>query len=190
MVNKRIVSAGCALLVGAVAVLLAWSPTSARNGRGDERSQSRVRKGLAIAPVPLDLERKNRALVGMGSYLVNAVSTCNDCHSCPSFAPGHNPYQGGDGQINAANYLAGGVAFGPFISANLTPDESGKPAGLTLEEFIQTIRTGHDAHDGHLLFVMPWPTMRHMNNRDLTAIYEYLRAIPRAEPGTCAGPGD
>ena len=69
------------------------------------------------------------------------------------------------------------------------PDAEGKPAGLTLPEFIQTIRTGHDAVDGHPLFVMPWPTMRNMNDRDLSAIYEYLRSIPHAEPGTCTGAG-
>jgi hypothetical protein len=126
----------------------------------------------------------------MGSYLVNAVGACANCHSCPTYTPGHNPEQGGDGEFNGANYLAGGVAFGPFISANITPDASGNPAGLTLAEFIETIRSGHDARDGHLLFVMPWPVLRNMNNRDLTAIYEYLRSVPHAEPGTCGGPGE
>ena len=43
---------------------------------------------------------------------------------------------------------------------------------------------------GQLLQVMVWPVLRFMTDRDLTAIYEYLRAIPHAEPGTaCAGPG-
>ena len=37
---------------------------------GDE---ARVRRGFEIAPVPLNLEGKNRALVGLGSYIVNAV---------------------------------------------------------------------------------------------------------------------
>ena len=39
----------------------------------DDGDESRVRQGLRIAPVPLDLRGKNRALVGTGSYLVNAV---------------------------------------------------------------------------------------------------------------------
>jgi hypothetical protein len=30
---------------------------------------------------------------------------------------------------------------------------------------------------------MPWPTFGKMSERDLRAIYEYLRAIPHAEPG-------
>ena len=36
--------------------------------------ESIVKQGLAIAPVDLNLRGKNRALVGLGSYLVNAVS--------------------------------------------------------------------------------------------------------------------
>src|SRR5215813_9228289 len=189
MVIRRVMSAVCVVLVGAAAWLLSGTSAPAKNAKSDN-SQSRVQRGLAIAPVHLNLEGKNRAMVGMGSYLVNAVGGCNDCHSCPSYAPGHNPFQGGDGAINATNYLAGGVAFGPFVSANLTPDDSGKPAGFTREEFIQTIRSGHDAHDDHLLFVMPWPVFRNMNDRDLSSIYEYLSSIPHAEPRTCGGAGE
>src|SRR5690349_9888616 len=47
----------------------------------DKRDESRIRQGFEIAPVPLHFERKNRALVGLGSYIVNAVGDCNGCHS-------------------------------------------------------------------------------------------------------------
>lgn len=90
----------------------------------------------------------------------------------------------GDGQINAATYLAGGVDFGPpgnvVTSANLTPDANGRPAGLTLEQFQITIRTGHDPLRNDGLAVMPWPIFRHMTGRDLDAIYAYLSCIPSA----------
>lgn len=190
MSYRRIVSVACIVVIGAAAWLFSSSSVPAKAKDSGHGSGSRIQTGLRIAPVPLDLTGKNRAMVAMGSYLVNAVGGCNDCHSCPSYAPGHSPYQGGDGAVNAANYLAGGVAFGPFISANITPDASGNPAGLTLAEFIQTIRTGHDAKDDHLLFVMPWPVFRNMNDRDLSSIYEYLRSIPHADPGTCGGAGE
>src|SRR5882724_7725878 len=91
----------------------------------DRDRDARVRQGLRIAPVKLDLRGKDRELVGTGSYLVNAVGGCADCHSCPTYTPGHNPYGApgvppGDGQINPKNYLAGGVLFAPpgVTSAN------------------------------------------------------------------------
>jgi cytochrome c553 len=167
----------------------------------DDRDDSRVRQGLRIAPVPLDLRGKNRGLVGKGSYLVNAVGACADCHSCPTYEPGHNPYgppssplPPGDGQLNAKNYLAGGVLFAPpgVTSANLTPDpKTGRPElGHTFAEFKHLIRTGHDPEEGNrILQVMPWPVYRHMTDEDLRAIYEFLSAIPHAEPGRCFAPG-
>jgi hypothetical protein len=160
---------------------------------GDE---SQIQQGLAISPVPLDLRGKNRALVGMGSYLVNAVSECNDCHTRPNFALGRNPFKGQAEVIDPMVYLTGGNQFGPFTSANLTPDSNGLPAGLTLSEFIHLLRTGEtDDHPafGPLLQVMPWPTFRKMTDRDLRAIYEFLSAIPsrpdNPNPGECC-PGD
>src|SRR5215475_713205 len=60
-----------------------------------ERQESRIERGFEIAPVPLNLKGKNRELVGLGSYLVNAVALCNDCHSAgpeSAYAPGGNPY--------------------------------------------------------------------------------------------------
>jgi hypothetical protein len=169
--------------------------------RADERrGESRVQQGFRIAPVKLDLRHKNPELVGEGSYLVNAVAGCNDCHTCPSYAPGHDPYGppfgppgGGDGKVNAKNYLAGGVAFNPpgVVSANITPDPTtGQPEGHSFEQFEFMLRTGHDVDDpSHILQVMPWPVFRNMTDRDLRAIYEYLRAIPHAEPGVCVAPG-
>ena len=74
--------------------------------------------------------------------------------------------------------------FGPFTSRNLTPRASdGRPAGLTLEQFIEVMRVGTDFKNRHpqispLLQVMPWPVYGKMSDRELQSIYEYLRAIP------------
>jgi hypothetical protein len=47
--------------------------------------------------------------------------------------------------INQYNhFLAGGRCFGFFMSRNLTPDDSGKPRGLTEAEFMQVMRQGKD----------------------------------------------
>jgi hypothetical protein len=174
----------------AVATVAFANGTSSRPNDDQDNGPSRVQRGFAIAPVVLDLRGKNRDLVGLGSYIVNAQGACNDCHTCPPFTPDHDPYTGGDGVPNAANYLAGGTAFGPFVSRNITPDASGKPAGLSRDEFIQLLRKGHDPENpGELLQVMPWPVYGRMVTRDLAAVYEYLRSIPHAETSPeCAQP--
>src|SRR5690242_12326529 len=64
------------------------------NGHDEERNDSRIQQGFKIAPVHLDLHGKNRALVGLGSYIVNAVGGCNDCHTWPNYEKGGDPFMG------------------------------------------------------------------------------------------------
>ncbi len=184
----------CAVMFVVVSVTLANSPKGSA-ATGDDESESRIQIGFAIAPVRLNLKGKNRALVGMGSYLVNGVGDCNGCHSGPSgeYADGGDPFLGQPKKINQEAYLAGGTElFGPFfIPRNLTPDKSGRPeGGASFEEFRDIIRTGVDPDHAHpqfgpLLQVMPWPNFQNMTDYDLRAIYEYLSAIPclEGDPG-------
>ena len=98
------------------------------------------KRGLAIAPVPLNLDGRDRKLVGYGSYIVNAQAICSDCHTNPNFKTGGDPYQGQAEQTNTDHYLAGGKKFrnGTIKSRNITPDlKSGLPADLRL--FISAI---------------------------------------------------
>jgi hypothetical protein len=188
--NKRVLSS----LIVAATIL---SVGSIRMFAGDDDSpdqakaeRNRIRIGFEIAPVPLNIrtkDAKNINAVGLGSYLVNGPGGCNDCHTQPSFAPGGNPFMGEHKQINTENYLAGGQPFGPVVSRNLTP-ENGLPAGHTFEEFKNILRTGIDYDHAHpqfgpLLQVMPWPSLQNLTDHDILAIYEYLKAIPHAEPG-------
>jgi hypothetical protein len=169
----------------AIFLMLAVLSTSAvlPNIGARSENEAKIQRGLEIAPVPLNLMGKDRDLVGFGSYLVN-VTGCNDCHTHPNWATGGNPFLAEVAKINAAQYLAGGRIFstllGPIVSRNITPDQTGNPAGLTLAEFLSTMRTGHHPGDPPeaLLKVMPWPLYRWDTDRDLTAMYEYLRAIP------------
>jgi hypothetical protein len=187
--------AGVALLVVSPSVIAAFSKTNSlvRSGHMtqpvplmiDNNDESIIQRGFDIAPVELNLKGKNRALVGLGSYIVN-TGGCNDCHTNPSYLPGGDPFAGeSPEQINVNCYLSGGMDFGPFRSRNLTPDGNGLPAGLTLEQFIHVLRTGEDTtspgvppFDNGLLQVMPWPVFGKKTDRDLTAVYEYLRSIP------------
>ena len=150
--------------------------------------EAKVRRGLEIAPLPLNLRGRNRALVGFGSYIVNAQGDCNGCHTVDfdPYLPGGNPFFGEPEQIDPDKYLVGGSFFGPFRSRNLRPHaDTGLPAGFTFEEFLHVIRTGEDLKNLHpgispLLQAMPWPSFRNMTDRDILAIYEYLRALPPA----------
>ena len=177
MKQRSVRPVAAALAVGAV---MAFAPVASfagnQNNPGNDdqgnNDQSRIQRGYQINPVPLNLKGKNRALVGLGSYIVNS-NGCNDCHTHPSYAPGHDPFLGQPEQINADQYLTGGRQFGPFTSANLTPDALGRPAGLTLEEFITVLRTGHDPDapaGSPPLQVMPWPVIGKKTDRDLHAI--------------------
>jgi hypothetical protein len=148
-----------------------------------------IRIGFQIAPVTLNTKGKSVRLVGLGSYIVNAQGGCNDCHTHPSYAPGGNPHLGQPEVIPAALYLSGGTLFGPFKSANLTPDANGRPAGLTFDEFKAVMRTGLDPDgSGAILQVMPWPVYGKMTDLDLRAVYEYLRAIPSLPDNPSPGP--
>lgn len=233
--------------------------------KGDRIRNSIVEQGFASSPIPkdkLNLAGKDRALVALGSYLVNGVADCNGCHTFPRFlrpggtVPGTNgnstgnlasqgsdstsgnPYLDGPeqsltGQLKANSnadtthgivthtptgapiypynhFLAGGRCFGFFMSRNLTPDDSGKPRGLTEVEFLQVMRQGKDIScnkpnpptyggvvdpvcsipeapgAGHtfnpeVLQTMPWVTFHSMTDTDLKAIYAYLSALPQSK---------
>jgi len=110
---------------------------------------------------------------------------------------------------NPVSFLGGGANFGSPTGAcdssgmggcgattllvrNLTPDFSTGvplPEANTLQNFITTLRTGHDFQDVHLttvtapadgskLQIMPWPALGSATDYDLESIYEYLAAIP------------
>ena len=203
MTNGVVVKALGASTAFGVTILAVMSLTSQPGWADDKEvvddNASKIQQGFAIAPVPLNLAGKNRALVGLGSYMVNAAGGCNDCHTAPSYIK--DPYTLGVArkEVNHAKYLAGGAAFGPFTSRNLTPDKSGKPAGVSLSDFLLIIRTGVDLDQWHpslppplngkVLQVMPWPVYQDLTDRDLNAIYEYLSAIPCVEgdPGNPKG---
>jgi hypothetical protein len=171
----RKVALACAVAIGAA---------SFAGPAGADDDSARIRQGYAIAPVKLNFGNRNRALIGLGSYIVNAQGGCNDCHTNPPYAQGGDPFQGQPTRINTKGYLAGGVKFGPITSANITPYKNGRPAGLTFREFRRVMRTGHEPGEKDILQVMPWPIYKNMIERDLLAIYVYLHSIPAIQPGT------
>ena len=132
------------------------------------------------------LTLEQQAQVGRGSYLVNALAACSDCHTDGDgdgmFDSGFIP---GTIDVNTSAYLAGGVDIGSLagvkriLARNLTPDPS-TGLFLTAEQFVATMQFGADfRRPGGSLRVLPhFPTEFHMTRDDLNAIYAYLRAIP------------
>jgi hypothetical protein len=174
----------CGLIVGTAQSQSAQSNNSQFDSHhefdhGDlSPEHERIRRGFQINPVQLNLRGKDPQLVGLGSYIVN-TGGCNDCHTNPPYLPGGDPFKGEREAINAPAFLGGGTPFGPgLVSANLTPDSSGRPAGLSWPQFKRLLRTGIDPEDGELLQVMPWPVFGKKTDLELRAVYEYLRAIP------------
>ena len=157
-------AATAAVFAGILLAGVVISSTRARaDGQDDENSKVKI--GFEIAPVHLNLAGKDRELVGLGSYIVNAQADCNGCHtSSPAdqYIPSGNPYLlapvfKGKKKVNKATYLGGGNDFGPLaegsahiVSRNLTPDRTGLPeGGHTFAEFHQIMRTGVDFDHRH-----------------------------------------
>ncbi len=163
----RVLPRPIGVITAFVAIIAAGMVNSSRHVRAhddddDEGEEAKIHRGFQIAPVPLDLLGKNRKLVGLGSYIVNAQSGCNGCHStgpANEYAANGNPYFGQKQVVNVNTYLGGGRDFGPFpgpgpfphiISRNLTPDKTGRPeGGNTFATFKAIMRTGIDTDNVH-----------------------------------------
>jgi hypothetical protein len=159
-ISISLLTAAAALTLG----LMSKSPVKAQSDDEGEGG-SRIERGFDAAPVKLNLKGKDRALVGLGSYIVNVTADCDGCHSAgPPTQFTSNPYLRPPlfvppAKINKATYLGGGRDFGPqiaapgyphIISRNLTPDKTGLPeGGRSFSQFLQIFRTGVDLDHVH-----------------------------------------
>jgi hypothetical protein len=142
----------------------------------EQKLSAQAEKGLSITPFTLDttgLTVAEKERIGIGSYYLNGLVLCQDCHQTPK--PSGPP-----------GYMSGGLSFaiGPsgevVYSRNLTPDPD-TGLKLTEAEFIEAMRTGKDYKSDNAteqLIVMPWQTFRWMTEEDLKSIYAYLKKIP------------
>jgi mono/diheme cytochrome c family protein len=104
-----------------------------------------------------------------GSYLVNAVMACTDCHT---------PLDQTTGAPNFDMFLAGGQPYeGPWgivYSANITPHEETGIGSWTNEEVERVFRSGVRI-DGRVLVLMPWVEYSVITDEDLDALITYIR---------------
>jgi len=144
------------------------SPLAARPGRGEEA----------------------REAFGVGSYLVNALAHCNDCHT--------HPDRRADGSgVNTPAFLAGGTVFAvppplrPILhqvratSTNLLGASHGffNEPGVTFQTFHDIIHSAAHVDETPprpLAFpmILVAPNLARLLDPDLRAIYTYLTALP------------
>jgi mono/diheme cytochrome c family protein len=164
-----------------------------------EQGSFSAQRGLAIAPraQPQGLEDDDLQSYGLGSYMANSMTACNECHTNPDRTPDSR-------KINTAAYLSGGTVFGvppplqPLFhqvrttTANLKGATHGffNEPGDSYTRFRQIIRTQSHADESP-----PRPLGFPMNliagnlakvlEHDLEAIYTYVKGVPAV-----TGPND
>lgn len=144
-------------------------------------------------PVALDL-------VERGKYIVS-TSGCHDCHTPFMMGPngpepdmsralsGHpqdllmptppvlpaGPWQ----IVVSGTATAHAGPWGVTYTANLTPDAETGLGKWTMQQFVDTIRTGRRLGRGReILPPMPIPVYRNLTDADLEAVFAYLQSIP------------
>lgn len=139
------------------------------------------------------------AAVRRGEYLVT-IGGCNDCHTPWRMGP-NGPEQDMSRMLSghpedlamppapevpapwggavAGTFTAWAGPWGVSFTANLTPDPETGLGKWTEQNFIETMRTGrHDGRGRQILPPMPWMNYAKMTDRDLEAVFAYLRTIP------------
>lgn len=157
---------------------------------------------VVIASVALAAPRQppgRDARIRRGEYLVT-VGGCNDCHTPWKMGPngltqdmsrmlsGHpeilampaapqvsSPW----GASVAGTFTAWAGPWGVSFTANLTPDPETGLGSWTVQNFIETMRTGRHMGRGRpILPPMPWFNYGKMTDEDLKATFAYLQSIP------------
>jgi mono/diheme cytochrome c family protein len=81
---------------------------------------------------------------------------------------------------HGARLTGGKIPGGPPdwpAAADLTPASAVMKSYDSVDKFKSMLRTGK-APDGHALQVMPFPTLKQLNDTDVEALYLYLKSLP------------
>jgi hypothetical protein len=115
--------------------------------------------------------------VAYGKYVFTAAA-CHDCHT---------PFE--KGKYDETKFMSGGREFpvinGTVTSANLTPDKETGIGFWSKEAFINQFKQYRDSATAHrklqsndMQTIMPWTAYAGMTDKDLAAIYTYLKTVP------------
>jgi mono/diheme cytochrome c family protein len=112
-----------------------------------------------------------QSAVERGSYLVNTIMTCANCHS-PKGPPA----------AVAGKDFSGGLRFNepPFdvTAPNITPDKETGIGNWTDEQIKTILLTGKNPHGIQVAEVMPTAFYPILTPGDLNAVVAYLRSLP------------
>ncbi len=114
---------------------------------------------------------QNQDLIARGSYLVNGIAACGNCHT------EHGP----DLKPKADLAFAGGkkfeLPFGTAFAKNLTPDTDTGIGTWTEAQIIRALREGVTREGTTLGPPMPVPFFNKMADDDAKAIAAYLKSL-------------
>jgi mono/diheme cytochrome c family protein len=148
-----------AILAAAISLTIGWRPFL----------------GAASRPLTDRKFEATAARLERGTYLVNNLLLCMNCHTEPDPSlPGIPP---------RADRLGAGQAFPPeegfsIVAPNITPDPETGAGRWSDDALARAIREGI-GHDGRPLFpMMPYTDFRHLSDEDLAAVIVYIRSLP------------
>ena len=133
------------------------------------------RLNLPLSVPTLPLERTADPLLARGSYLVNALGHCAECHTPRNLLGG----------LRRGMYLAGSID-GPEgePAPNLTPDEKSGIGRWSARDITWLLETGFKPDGDDVQGLMAESIehgYRYLTPQDLAAIAAYVRAIPAVD---------
>lgn len=143
-----------------------------RSGSTWKRLSGWARPLKVAAPVIASLACSSAAiaetLLERGSYLVNGIVACGNCHTPPA-----GPMQGVE---FAGTFL---IEFPEFTAypSNITPDKETGIGNWTDEQLVKAIREGVRPDGSIIGPPMPIGLYRGLSDRDVNAIVAYMRTV-------------
>ena len=127
-----------------------------------------VWKLLFFNPGPFSPDPAASAVVNRGSYLVNALGHCGECHTPRNFLGG----------MKRGRHLAGAKLGEKTSAPNLTPTRLEKKSDAEVKDFLQTGMTPDGDVAAEAMAEVVRNTTSQLTAADLDAVLAYLRSLP------------
>lgn len=119
-------------------------------------------------PGPFSPDPAASAVVNRGSYLVNALGHCGECHTPRNFL----------GAMKSGRHLAGAKLGEKTSAPNLTPTRLKKKSDAEVKDFLQTGLTPDGDVAAESMAEVVRNTTSQLTAPDLDAVLAYLRSLP------------